>query len=47
MTSPQTHTVDGRPPAVLNALVVNDDMVGRDGHRSPRLPIDALASLRQ
>ena len=28
--------------AVLNALVVNDDMVGRDGHRSPRLPIDRL-----
>ena len=24
--------------AVLNALVVNDGMVGRDGHRSPRLP---------
>jgi L-aminopeptidase/D-esterase-like protein len=31
--------------AVLNALVVNDDMVGRDGHRSPRLPIDALTPL--
>jgi D-aminopeptidase len=30
--------------AVLNALVVNDDMVGRDGHRSPRLPIAALTS---
>ena len=29
--------------AVLNALVVNDDMVGRDGHRSPRLPLDRLA----
>jgi D-aminopeptidase len=29
--------------AVLNALVVNDDMIGRDGHRSPRLPLDALA----
>jgi D-aminopeptidase len=31
--------------AVLNALVVNDDMVGRDGHRSPRLPIDRLSAL--
>jgi L-aminopeptidase/D-esterase-like protein len=28
--------------AVLNALVVNADMVGRDGHRSPALPHDAL-----
>jgi D-aminopeptidase len=31
--------------AVLNALVVNDDMVGRDGHRSPRLPIDRLSAI--
>ncbi len=31
--------------AVLNALVVNADMVGRDGHRSPRLPLDRLAVL--
>jgi D-aminopeptidase len=31
--------------AVLNALVVNDHMVGRDGHRSPRLPIDRLTAL--
>ena len=31
--------------AVLNALVVNDDMIGRDGHRSPRLPLDRLAQL--
>jgi L-aminopeptidase/D-esterase-like protein len=31
--------------AVLNALVVNADMVGRDGHRSPRLPIDRLLAL--
>jgi L-aminopeptidase/D-esterase-like protein len=28
--------------AVLNALVVNEEMVGRDGHRSPRLPLDRL-----
>jgi len=33
--------------AVLNALVVNADMVGRDGHRSPALPHQALlAALR-
>jgi L-aminopeptidase/D-esterase-like protein len=31
--------------AVLNALVVNADMVGRDGHGSPRLPIDRLTTL--
>ena len=31
--------------AVLNALLVNDDMVGRDGHRSPRLPLDRLSAL--
>lgn len=31
--------------AVLNALVVNDDMTGRDGHRSPRLPHDRLVAL--
>ncbi len=31
--------------AVLNALIVNDDMTGRDGHRSPRLPLDRLSTL--
>jgi L-aminopeptidase/D-esterase-like protein len=31
--------------AVLNALVVNEDMTGRDGHRSPRLPLHRLAGL--
>jgi L-aminopeptidase/D-esterase-like protein len=31
--------------AVLNALVVNEDMVGRDGHRSPRLPLHRLGEL--
>jgi D-aminopeptidase len=29
--------------AVLNALIVNADMIGRDGHRSPALPHDRLA----
>jgi L-aminopeptidase/D-esterase-like protein len=31
--------------AVLNAVVVNADMVGRDGHRSPALPLDRLVAL--
>lgn len=31
--------------AVLNALVVNADMVGRDGHRSPALPHDEVRRL--
>jgi L-aminopeptidase/D-esterase-like protein len=31
--------------AVLNALVVNSDMVGRDGHRSPALPHEHLRAL--
>lgn len=31
--------------AVLNALIVNADMVGRDGHRSPALPHDRLLAL--
>jgi D-aminopeptidase len=33
--------------AVLNALIVNADMVGRDGHRSPALPLDRLMELLQ
>lgn len=31
--------------AVLNALVVNQDMTGRDGHRRPALPHEALRQL--
>jgi D-aminopeptidase len=31
--------------AVFNALVVNDHMVGRDGHRSPALQHDRLMEL--
>ena len=30
--------------AVVNALVVNADMVGRDGHRSPALPHDRVVA---
>lgn len=40
-----TAVVQSVEEAVLNALVVNEDMVGRDGHRSPRLPIEALTEL--
>ena len=40
-----TAVVQSVEEAVLNALVVNADMVGRDGHRSPRLPVDRLAAL--
>jgi L-aminopeptidase/D-esterase-like protein len=37
--------VQGTEEAVLNALVANEEMTGRDGHRSPALPRDRLASL--
>jgi hypothetical protein len=29
----------------VNALVANEEMIGRDGHRSPTLPRDRLAAL--
>ena len=35
-------TVEAVEEAVLNALVVNADMVGRDGNRSPALPHDRV-----
>jgi L-aminopeptidase/D-esterase-like protein len=31
--------------AVANALVANEEMVGRDGHRSPALPRDRVAEV--
>ncbi len=40
-----TAVVQSVEEAVLNALVVNIDMIGRDGHRSPRLPLDRLSEL--
>lgn len=40
-----TAVVQSVEEAVLNALVVNEDMIGRDGHRSPRLPLDRLTEL--
>lgn len=38
-------TVHAVEEAVLNALVVNAEMIGRDGHRSPALPHDRLTAL--
>jgi L-aminopeptidase/D-esterase-like protein len=40
-----TAVVHSVEEAVLNALVVNEDMTGRDGHRSPRLPHERLLAL--
>ena len=40
-----TAVVQSVEEAVLNALVVNSDMVGRDGHRSPALPHEHLRAL--
>lgn len=37
--------VDAVEEAVLNALIVNTDMTGRDGHFSPALPHDQLKKL--
>ena len=31
--------------AVVNALIANEDMTGRDGHRSPALPRHRLAEI--
>jgi len=40
-----TAVVHSVEEAVLNALVVNADMIGRDGHRSPALPHGQLRAL--
>jgi D-aminopeptidase len=37
--------VQATEEAVLNSLVANKEMVGRDGHRSPALPRDRVAHL--
>ncbi len=37
--------VQGTEEAVLNALIANEDMTGRDGHRTPALPRGHLARL--
>ena len=40
-----TAVVEGVEEAVLNVLVVNEDMTGRDGHRSPCLPRDRVVEV--
>jgi L-aminopeptidase/D-esterase-like protein len=40
-----TATVHAVEEAVLNAMVVNAEMTGRDGHRTPALPHDRLQAL--
>jgi D-aminopeptidase len=37
--------VQGTEEAVANALVANEEMTGRDGHRSPALPRERVAEL--
>ena len=37
--------VQATEEAVANALVANEDMTGRDGHRSPALPRERVAGL--
>lgn len=37
--------VQATEEAVVNALVANDDMTGRDGHRTPALPRDQVVAL--
>ena len=40
-----TAAVQATEEAVANALVANEEMTGRDGHRSPALPRDRVAAL--
>jgi L-aminopeptidase/D-esterase-like protein len=37
--------VQATEEAVVNALVANDDMTGRDGHRTPALPLDRVVEI--
>jgi L-aminopeptidase/D-esterase-like protein len=37
--------VQATEEAVVNALVANEDMTGRNGHRTPALPRDRVAEL--
>jgi D-aminopeptidase len=37
--------VQATEEAVVNALIANEDMTGRDGHRTPALPRDRVAAL--
>ncbi len=40
-----TAVVQATEEAVINALVANEEMTGRGGHRSPALPRDRVAEL--
>jgi L-aminopeptidase/D-esterase-like protein len=40
-----TAVVEATEEAVLNALIANEDMAGRDGNRTPALPRDQLSAL--
>jgi D-aminopeptidase len=40
-----TAVVEATEEAVANALVANEDMIGRDGHRTPALPRDRVVDL--
>ena len=40
-----TAVVQATEEAVANALTANEDMTGKDGHRSPALPRDKVAGL--
>ena len=42
-----TATVEATEEAIINALVDNHDMIGRDGHRVPALPHDRLREIFQ
>ncbi|MGH3227425.1 MAG: P1 family peptidase [Streptosporangiaceae bacterium] len=37
--------VQATEEAVVNALVANHDMTGRDGHRTPALPRDRVVEI--
>ncbi|NUR84252.1 MAG: S58 family peptidase, partial [Nonomuraea sp.] len=39
--------VEAVEEAVLNALLAAETMVGRDGHRSPGIPVDRLRQLME
>ena len=39
-----TAVVQATEEAVLNALIANTEMVGRDGNRSPALPRDKVVA---
>jgi L-aminopeptidase/D-esterase-like protein len=40
-----TAVVQATEEAVVNAMVANDDMTGRQGHRTPALPRERVAAI--